>query len=106
MDTPAHWVARLRSIRHALSVLDAAPGPPLLILPTTRSALLLARELSFSRECCVMAGPISSDAEWQLGPLLRAPHDIAQAFIGMPALPRSVITFPDQIVGADQSFTW
>jgi hypothetical protein len=100
------WVARARSVRQALGILDGVPGHALLILPTTRNALLLARELCASRACCIVAGPVSGDAEWQLGPSLRAPADIAKAFAGQMELPQTVISFPDQLIGNDLSFAW
>jgi len=104
--SPVQWIARARSTRMALATLDAVPGHALLILPTTRSALALARELCAVRECCVMAGPVSSDMEWQFGPFLRTPAEIAKAYAGKPELPQTVISFPDQLFGSDLSFSW
>ena len=103
---PVQWMARVRSTRLALGMLDAVPGHALLILPTTRSALTLARELCALRSCCVMAGPVSSELQWQLGHFLRTPMEIARAYAGRPELPQTVISFPDQIFGHDLSFTW
>lgn len=104
--SPVQWITRLRSIRCALATLEAAPRHLLLILPTTHGALRLARELCRRRECWVIAGPVSSDPKWRFGALLREPSDIAKAFVGMPQLPRTVITFPDQTAGHDLSCAW
>ena len=104
--SPVQWIARVRSTRLALATLDAVPGHILLILPTTRGALALARELCSVRECCVVAGPISSDMEWQFGRFLRTPAEIAKAYAGEPELPQTVISFPDQLCGNDLSFAW
>src|SRR5690242_18677626 len=91
---PVQWIARARSIQRALDVLEASPGHVLLILPSTRSALLLTREVCLGRECNVIAGPISSDAKWGFGSLLRTPAEIAKALAGQPELLRTVISFP------------
>jgi hypothetical protein len=93
-------------MQRALAVLDAVPGHALLILPSTRNALLLAREVCLGRECNVISGPVSSHPEWEFGPLLRTSAEIARAFAGRPQLPRTVISFPDQLMGSDLSFTW
>lgn len=103
---PLQWIARARSIRQALGTIDAVPGHVLLILPTTRNALVLAREVCAGRDSYVMEGAVTADAEWQFGPVLRTPADIAQAFAGQSELPRTVITFPDQLIGNDLSIAW
>jgi len=104
--SPIQWIARARSIQRALGVLNSVPGHALLILPSTRSALLLAREVCSERESHVIAGPIASDPHWGVAPLLRTPADIARDFAGQPELPRTVISFPDQLIGNDLSFAW
>ncbi len=100
------WVARIRSIRLALDSLSADPAPALLILPSTRGALMLARQLSLARDCHIVAGPISSEPKWEFAPLLRSPMELAQSNCGRSTLPRTVISFPDQLVGNDLSFSW
>ena len=104
--SPVQWISRARSSRLALEMLDAVPGHALLILPSTRRALALARELCAMRECCVMTGPISSGAEWQFRHSLRTPLEVVKAYIGKPELPQTVISFPDQVFGSDSSFAW
>ena len=103
---PMQWIARTRSIRQALGVIDSVPGHVLLILPTTRNALRLARSVCTIRDCYILEGPVTRDAQWQFGLALRTPADIAKAFAGQPELPRTVVTFPDQLIGNDLSTAW
>jgi hypothetical protein len=103
---PVQWIARNRSIRQALGVIDRVPGHVLLILPTTRNALRLAREVAAVRDCCIMEGPVTSDTAWQFGLALRTPADVAKAFAGQSELPRTVVSFPDQLIGNDLSTAW
>ena len=105
--SPIQWIARARSIRQALGTLDAVAGHALLILPTTRGALMLARELSAGRECYVMEGPISehcrvANRSSACARLQLSPRNSA----GQPQLPRTIVSFPDQIIGNDLSFAW
>lgn len=100
------WVSRIRSIRLALDSLAGIAEPVLLIAPTTRSALLLARQICIARDSFIVAGPVSSEPAWQLAPLLRSPLDIAQWHGGQPGLARTIISFPDQLFGSDHSFAW
>jgi hypothetical protein len=103
---PMQWIVRNRSIRQTLGVIDSLPGHALLILPTTRNALRLAREVCTVRDCYIMEGPVTSDAAWQFRQALRTPADVAKAFAGQPELPRTVVTFPDQLIGHDLSTAW
>lgn len=100
------WVSRIRSIRLAMDSLAGIPEHVLLMLPTTRTSLLLARQIRDARGCCVTEGPISASSEWGLASIAQTPSDIAHGFCGQEQLPRTVISFPDQLCGNDLSFAW
>lgn len=100
------WISRIRSIRLALDSLAGMPDPVLLILPTTRSALMLARQVALARDCHIVAGPISREPAWEFAPLLRTPTELVQSHCGEANLSRTVISFPDQLFGNDLSFAW
>jgi hypothetical protein len=103
---PVQWVARIRSIRLAMDSLAGIPQHLLLIFPSTRTALMLAKQICGVRECSVTAGPIANAREWGLAPHTCVPADLAHSFSGAQSLPRSVISFPDQLSGYDLSFAW
>jgi hypothetical protein len=103
---PVQWVARIRSIRLAMDSLAGIPQHLLLILPSTRTALMLARQICTARACSVTAGPIANAREWGLAPHTCAPAELVHSLSGAHALPRSVISFPDQLSGYDLSFAW
>lgn len=103
---PIQWTARIRSIRLAMDSLAGIPQHLLLILPSTRTALMLAKQVCGARDCSVTAGPIANAREWGLAPHTCAPADLARSFNGSHALPRSVISFPDQLSGYDLTFAW
>lgn len=93
--------ARARSIQRSLQRLDAEPSHILLIAPSTCGALALARALCRRRPCFITSGTITSLPDLRLGPHVRSPADIARAFAGQSALPRSVISLPDQHAGGE-----
>ena len=103
---PIQWIARIRSIRLAMDSLAGIPGHVLLIAPSTRTALMLARQICGARECSVTLGPLSAAREWGLASFAQTPAQIARSCCGHTALPRTVISFPDQLWGHDLSFAW
>jgi hypothetical protein len=100
------WIARIRSIRNAMNRLAHMPRETLLVLPTTRTTLMLTRRVCATRGACVMAGPVLDETRWRLGSMLRTPAEIARELAGHVTLPRTVISFPDQLVGHDLTFAW
>jgi hypothetical protein len=100
------WAARVRSIRNAMHHLAHAPGETLLVLPTTRTTLILAHQVCAARGARVMAGPALDEAPWRSGSMLRTPAELIRELAGYSALPRTVISFPDQLVGHDLTFAW
>lgn len=92
----ARRAVRAQSVRRALAQLSGESAHVLLIAPSTRGAFALARALCATRPCFVSSGPVSSFGYWKLAAHLRSPTEIASAFAGQSALPRTVITFPDQ----------
>lgn len=100
------WVTRIRSIRLAMDALAGIPQHVMIMLPTTRTSLILARQICNTRECCITEGTITSSPAWGLAPFSSSPAQIAQSFRGKDALPRTVISFPDQLSGHDVSFAW
>jgi hypothetical protein len=95
----ARWFVRARSVQHALETLLPAPENTLVVLPSTRTALTLARRLCDLRVCGVTSGPITSQGFWRLGKHLRAPQELALSCSEFAELPFIVISFPDQLAG-------
>jgi hypothetical protein len=100
----ARWFARARAVQHALETLLPAPENTLLILPSTRTALALARRLCDFRMCGVTAGPITTQGFCRLARHVRSPQEIAIASADFVELQFIVISFPDQIVGNEVTF--
>jgi hypothetical protein len=100
----ARWFTRARSVQQALETLVPAPENTLLILPSTRTALTLARRLCDLRLCGVTAGPITTQSLWRLGRHARSPQEIVIASADFNGLQFMVISFPDQIVGNEVTF--
>lgn len=96
----ARFLAHARSIQRALAVLENQPEHTLIIAPSTLGAFALARAVCRRRPCYVTSGPISAYPGLRLGPYVRSPGEITKGFAGQNVLPRSVISFPDQHVGA------
>jgi hypothetical protein len=97
MSSLAIRIARPLSIRHSLHELAAIPTHVLVISPTTIGAISFARALGRIRPCLITRGPITAAVPWPFDDCLRSTTEISQAFTGQPTLPRSVISFPDQI---------
>jgi hypothetical protein len=90
-------IARPLSIRRSLHRLAAIPTPVMVISPTTIGAIAFARALGRTRPCLITRGPITAAIPWPNDDCLRSPAEISLAFSGQPTLPRSVISFPDQL---------
>jgi hypothetical protein len=100
----ARWLARARFLQRSLETLLVAPENTLLILPSTRLALRLARQLCDLRTCRVTAGAVTGDPSWRLAPHTRSPHEIVLSCTDFAELQCLVISFPDQLVGHQASF--
>jgi hypothetical protein len=100
----ARWLARARFAQNALETLLPARENTLVILPSTRTTLRLARRLCDLRICSVTAGPITTQGIWRLARHTRAPQEIAIASADFAELQCIVISFPDQIVGNELTF--
>ncbi|MBX5461781.1 MAG: hypothetical protein IRZ28_11920 [Steroidobacteraceae bacterium] len=90
------FVARASSTHRALVALESVPEHVLLIAPSTPGSFALARQLCRRRSCYVSSGALTQLPCWNLTAHLKHPADIARAFAGQTALPRTVISFPDQ----------
>lgn len=104
IDEASRWLFRARSVQRALETLLAASENTLVILPTTRGTLQLARRLCDLRTCRVAAGPITSHPSSRLAQHARTPDEIAIACADFVELPCVVLSFPDQLVGHRASF--
>jgi len=104
IDSLSRWLVRTRAVQRGLELLMRAPTNSVLILPTTRGALELARRLAAIRPCRITAGPVSSEGRWRLARHLCTPADIASTFAADSYLPCMVISFPDQLLGAGPAF--
>jgi hypothetical protein len=104
IDEVAHWLARAQSEQSALDTLLTAPENTLVILPSTRAALQLARRLCDFRTGRVTAGPITCNPAWRLSSHTQAPQDIALACADFAELQCPVVSFPDQLIGHGASF--
>jgi hypothetical protein len=97
MSSLAIRIARPLSVRRSLHKLAAVPAPVLVISPSTLGAITFAIALGRTRPCLITRGPITATVPWPFDDCLRSPSEISQAFSGQPTLPRSVISFPDQL---------
>jgi hypothetical protein len=96
MNSLAIRFARPLSIRRSLSTLARVSTNVLVISPSTRGSIAFAQALGRTRPCVITRGPITAAVPWPFDDCLRTAAEIAQAFTGQPALPRTVISFPDQ----------
>jgi hypothetical protein len=96
------WLWRRKARRDVLSL----GSPPLIMLPATHRAARLAADLCRARPCWVTRGRIfeAVDASEPLHECLRSPLEIMRLCAAGTALPRPVITVPEQIVGNGPSF--
>jgi hypothetical protein len=97
MDSLALRFARPLSIRRSLNTLARVSTHVLIISPSTRGALAFAQALVRLRSCVVTRGPVTASVVWPFEDCLRNAAEICQAFSGLSALPRTVISFPDQL---------
>ncbi len=97
MNSLAIRFARPLSIRRSLSTLARVSTNVLVISPSTRGSIAFAQALGRTRPCVITRGPITAAVPWPFDDCLRTAAEIAQAFTGQPALPRTVISFPDQL---------
>jgi hypothetical protein len=89
--------ARPLSIRRSLKTLSHISTHVLVISPSTHGSLAFAQALGRTRPCLVTHGPITAAVPWPYEDCLRTAAEIAQAFSGQAELPRTVISFPDQL---------
>lgn len=97
MSSLALHLVRPVSVRRSLHKLASVPAHVLVISPSTLGAIAFARALGRTRPCLVTRGPITAAVPWLADDCLRSAAEISQAFSGQPTLPRSVISFPDQL---------
>jgi hypothetical protein len=89
--------ARPLSIRRSLSKLARISTHVLVISPSTQGTIAFAQALGRTRPCLVTRGPITEAVAWPFENCLYTAAEISNAFSGQPALPRTVISFPDQL---------
>jgi len=97
MNSLAIRFARPLSIRRSLNTLARVSTNVLIISPSTHGSIAFAQALGRTRPCLITRGPITAAVPWPFDDCLRTAAEIAQAFTGQPALPRTVISFPDQL---------
>jgi hypothetical protein len=89
--------ARPLSIHRSLRTLARIPAHVLIIAPSTEGSLAFARALGRTRPCLITRGPITSAVAWPMPDCLRSAAELSQAFSGQPLLPRTIISYPDQL---------
>jgi hypothetical protein len=89
--------ARPLSIHRSLRVLAHVSTHVLIISPSTAGSIAFARALGRTRPCLITRGPITSAVAWPVPDCLRTAAELSQAFMGQPALPRTIISYPDQL---------
>lgn len=89
--------ARPLSIYRSLRTLAGVSTHVLIVSPSTQGSIEFARALGRTRPCLITRGPITSAVQWPIPDCLRTAAEISQAFIGQPALPRTIISYPDQL---------
>jgi hypothetical protein len=89
--------ARPLSIHRSLSALARISTHVLIISPSTLGSIEFARALGRTRPCLITRGPITAAVPWPSGDCLRTAAEISHAFVGQPALPRTIISYPDQL---------
>ena len=89
--------ARPLSIYRSLRVLSHVSTHVLIISPSTEGSIAFARALGRTRPCLVTRGPITATVPWPVPDCLRTAAEISQAFAGQPVLPRTIISYPDQL---------
>jgi len=89
--------ARPISVRRSLGTLSRVSTHVLVISPSTLGSIAFAQALGRMRPCLVTRGPVTEAVDWPAEDCLRSEAEIATAFSGQPSLPRTVISFPDQL---------
>jgi hypothetical protein len=89
--------ARPLSIHRSLHVLARVSAHVLIISPSTAGSIAFARALGRTRPCLITRGPITSAVSWPMPDCLRTAAELSQAFAGQPTLPRTIISYPDQL---------
>lgn len=89
--------ARPLSIYRSLRVLARVSTHVLVIAPSTEGSIAFARALARTRPCLITRGPITSAVSWPVPDCLRSAAELAHAFAGQPVLPRTIISYPDQL---------
>ena len=89
--------ARPLSIYRSLNVLARVPTHVLIISPSTLGSIEFARALGRTRPCLITRGPITAAVPWPFGDCLRTAAELSHGFAGLPTLPRTIISYPDQL---------
>ena len=97
IDALALRVTRPLSIYRSLSTLARVSTHVLIIAPSTQGAIAFAQALGRTRACLITRGPITEAVRWPFDDCLRSTAEISRAFTGQAALPRTIISFPDQL---------
>ena len=97
IDSLAIHATRPLWIRRALRTLSCVSTHVLVIAASTQGAIAFAKALGRTRQCLITRGPITESVPWPFEDCLRTAADIAHAFTAQPALPRTIISFPDQL---------
>ena len=90
-------LARPLSIRRCLHTLARLSTQVLVIAPSTRGAITFAQALVRTRPCIVTRGPVTASFAWAAENCLRTAAEISHALTGLPTMPQTVISFPDQL---------
>jgi hypothetical protein len=85
------------SIYRSLSALVGVSTHVLIIAPSTQGAIAFAQTLARTRPCVITRGPITVAVPWPDETFLASASEISHAYTGQPALPATVISFPDQL---------
>jgi hypothetical protein len=85
------------SIYRSLHVLSRVSTHVLIIAPSTEGSIAFAQALGRTRPCLITRGPITAAVPWPMPDCLRTAAEISQAFMGLPTLPRTIISYPDQL---------
>ncbi|MEJ0035542.1 MAG: hypothetical protein WDO68_05595 [Gammaproteobacteria bacterium] len=89
--------ARPLSIHRSLRTLARVSAHVLIISPSTEGSIAFARALGRTRPCLITRGPITATVSWPAADCLRTAAEISHAFVGHPTLPRTIISYPDQL---------
>jgi len=93
----ARRAARPLCIYRSLGTLARVSTHVLVIAVSTQGAIEFAKALGRTRPCLITRGPITEPVHWPFEDCLRTAAEISHAFTGMPVLPKTIISFPDQL---------